>query len=300
MKIIITGGTGYLGSNVARECIKLGHKVFLIKRESSSFDLLQDASEKVETFNYTGDMKSLVDFFCEAKADIVIHLAALFIAEHKTEQVDLLLDSNIKFSLHILEAMKVSNTPCIVNTSTSWQNYNDQLYNPACLYAAMKQAVEDLIKFYVESASIRAVTLTIYDTFGPNDPRNKITNLFKRIATTGESLEMSLGEQEINLCFIDDIVNAYISAMDLVFNDQSIKYKKYFLDADNTMTLKEFAKVYEKVNNTVLNIVWGGRPYREREVMKAYKGGERLPNWERKISILEGLERIKEDISDCD
>ena len=296
MKIIITGATGYLGSNIARECVNLGHKVFIIKRESSSNELIQDILEKVEVFDYTGELNSLLEFFCEVKADVVIHLAALFIAEHKTNQIDSLLESNVKFSLHILEAMKISNTLCIVNTSTVWQNYNDETYNPVCLYSAMKQAVEDLIKYYVEDCSIRSVTLTIYDTFGLNDPRNKITNLFKRIADTGEVLEMSLGEQEINLCFISDIIDAYMIAVNLVCTDKNITFKKYYLDAENTMSLRKFAELYEKVNNVDLDIKWGGRPYRKREVMKVYKNGEKLPNWQRKISVEQGLEIIKGEI----
>jgi hypothetical protein len=76
-----------------------------------------------------------------------------------------LIQSNVLFGTQLLEAMGVNNTRNIVNTGTFWQHYNNEDYNPVCLYAA----------------------------------------------TTGYPLDMSLGEQLIDLVHIDDVIEVYNS-----------------------------------------------------------------------------------------
>ena len=62
------------------------------------------------------------------------------------------------------------------------------------------------------------------------------------------------------------------------------------------MSLKELSKVFEKVTGKTLNINWGGREYRQREVMKPYSKGEKITNWEQKFSLEEAIRNVMKDI----
>lgn len=291
-KIIISGASGYIGSMVLRRLIDVGYDVYVIVRSKTKFDLFIDVIDKIELIKYDGDLECLCNQFKEIKADAVIHIASLFIAEHTTKDVDSLIASNITFSTHILEAMYCSGTRNLINTSTSWEHYNNDDYNPVCLYAATKKAFIDILKFYVEAKGISAITLTLYDTYGVGDPRRKILNLFKEIANTGQSLDMSRGEQQIDLIYIDDIVNAYILALKMLAQGD-IKMEQYYLFSGREMSLRQVADLYSSVNNVKLNINWGKRPYRDREVMTIYKGGKVLPNWEPTVTLEEGLKILQ-------
>lgn len=289
MKILVTGATGFIGSNVAEKLRKDGHEVFCLIRKKEI-----DCKEK-NIIEYDKDLDKLIQSFKNEKFDIVLHCAALFRAEHKSEDVDELINSNILLTAHILEAMKQSNVKKIINTLTSWQHYNDEEYNPVCLYAATKQASEDIIKFYCEAEDFSCINLVIYDSYGPDDKRKKLINLLFDIAGTTNNLDLSQGEQYVDYIYIDDIVDAYIQSLNFLIKNKMQGFNKYYLNSDNPLKLRDVVKICEEVLGKKMNINFGKRPYRLREVMDTYKKGQRLPNWYPKYTLKEGVEKIKNE-----
>src|SRR5690554_394932 len=181
-KAIITGATGFVGSNLCRKLLDGGWEVSIISRSTSNYQNIEDIKDKIHVFENNGSIFDLMDFFKKRKAKVVFHLASFFVEEHMVEDMDTLVDSNIRFGLHVLEAMKESNTKLIINTGSSWQHYHSDEYNPANLYAATKEAFEDLMKYYVEAENVRAITLKLFDTYGENDRRPKLINLLHQFS----------------------------------------------------------------------------------------------------------------------
>ena len=70
------------------------------------------------------------------------------------------MSSNITFGTQLVEAMVANGCYQFVNTGTSWQHYENDEYNPVNLYAATKQAFEDILRYYVETSALRVITLT--------------------------------------------------------------------------------------------------------------------------------------------
>lgn len=292
-KIIITGATGYIGSNLARKLFNQNNTIYAITRKNSKLNLLDDIKDKINIIKYNNSINDLIKIFNDIKPDIVYHLAAFYIHEHKLEDINYLIQSNINFGTDILEAMAKSNTKRIINTGTLWQNYIDENYNPVNLYAATKEAFEKILEYYVEVENFSAITLKLFDTYGYNDPRNKILNLFNKIAGTNKTLNMSLGEQYMDLVYIDDVVNAFICASNLTDNNLK-QHKKYFVKTGKPIKLKDLAKLYEQIFNVKLNINWGAKNYRKREIMMPYENGKILTNWRANLMIEDGLKHLKE------
>lgn len=289
-KILITGATGYIGSYVAKNLIEKGYQVCALIRETSDIQKYP-LSQAVSYAMHDGTVASIVEIFCAEKPDCVIHLAARFIAEHQSSQVEVLLTDNIIFSTGIFEGMKQSGCQYLINTTSSWEHYQSERYNPVCLYAATKRAVTDILKYYCEAAQITAITLCIYDTYGPNDLRGKLIGKFFEIAESGAVLPMSEGQQQINYVYIDDVVEAYIHSVEVI-EQQTERMSTYYLRSEETYTLRELSLIFEKAVHAHLHIEWGKRPYRAREVMEIYLDGERLPGWKAHVSLEEGLRRI--------
>lgn len=292
INFIITGATGFIGSRLTKKLIKQGHTVNIISRKNSKYDSLSEIKDMINIFEYDGNIHNLIEYFDEIKPDIVIHLASLFIAENKPEDVDKLIDSNIKFSTQILESMKYSNCKNIINTSTSWQHYNNEDYNPVCLYAATKEAFEKIMKFYNEAYKFKCITLELFDTYGENDTRPKILNLLKEYSEKGIELNMSKGEQVLDLLHIDDVIDAYLKSIDIIEDKSENIFEKYSLESKNRITLKELIDIYKNITKNNVSINWGKRNYREREVMIPWNKGKKLPDWEAKISLQDGIKRL--------
>lgn len=287
-KVLITGATGFVGSHITKRLVALDYEVHAVIRKTSNIVGLQDIEDKIKIYTYDGTLISMMEILERSKPDIVIHLTAFFVAEHSSDDIDSLFLSNILFGSHLLEAMYKAKVSYMINTGTHWQHYNNEEFNPVDLYAATKKAFEDIGKYYTQATSLRMITLKLFDTYGPNDNRPKIFSLFNKIAQTGELLKMSAGEQIMGLVYIDDVVDAFICAMDEIFHKPEHYQEDFFIFPDEIYTLKEVASTYEKVLGTKLNIQWGAREYRFREIIKPFMG-KKLYGWTANTDLSKGI-----------
>ncbi|HEY6192834.1 MAG TPA: NAD(P)-dependent oxidoreductase [Bacteroidota bacterium] len=290
---LLTGATGFVGSNLTRFLVREGWRVHvLLRSELPEFSSLSEVFGKLHPHYYDGSTGSVLQCFEEAEPDIVFHLSSLYLAQHKPQDIIPLIQSNILLGAQVLEGMAGSRTRLLVNAGTSWQHYNDEEYNPVCLYAATKEAFEAILTYYVEAHGVRAITLKLFDTFGPNDRRKKLFHLLRNAAAGGEQLAMSPGKQLLDLVYIDDVVQAFAVAGKRLRDGKVKGSESYALSSGNPVTLKSIAGLYGRIAKKKLNILWGGRPYRDREVMVPWTKGKKLPDWSPTVTLEEGIRKL--------
>ena len=289
---LVTGATGFVGSHLVRRLITEGWETHIITRLSSRLKLLEDIFDKVIIHQHDGTTNSMINIVKEANPEIVFHLASLFLSQHTPEDIESLVQSNISFGVQLVEAITSQGVTKLINAGTSWQHYNNEDYNPACLYAATKQAFETILKFYRETTPLKVITLKLFDTYGPDDPRPKIFNLLKKVAKDQKPLAMSPGEQLIDIVYIDDVIDAFMIAAEKLISNRVEKHEEYEVSSGNPIRLKDLVAIYEKVIGKKLPIEWGGRPYRSREVMVPYNKGRLLPGWMPKILLEVGVRNL--------
>lgn len=288
-RALITGATGYIGSNLVHYLLKLGWDVHVISRSNSNLSMLKQDLNSITVHQHDGTSSGMMEALSSAKPHIVFHLASLFLAQHNTNEIEGLISSNLLFSTQLLEAMAATGVKYFVNTGTSWQYYLCNEYNPVNLYAATKQAFECILMFYTEACDINATTLLLFDTYGPNDPRGKLIPLLWKAAVSRQPLEMSLGEQLIELIYIDDVVRAFGLAAESLMTNQEVAHTRYGVASNEGLTLIDLVKEFELVIGEPLPISFGKRPYRPREVMKPWCSYQKVPGWKPEVSLKEGI-----------
>lgn len=289
--VLLTGATGFIGSHLTKKLTEENWEVHILIRQHSKIDILGPTKSKINIHTVTSKFEDLKDLLKKINPTCVIHLASLFIAEHRPEQTNELIRSNIEFPTQLLEAMRLANITSLVNTGTSWQHYQNSSYNPVNLYAATKQAFETIIDYYVEAHGFKVCTLKLFDTYGPNDHRKKIVSLLKNLVIHDDSLDMSPGNQLIDLVHINDVISAYLIAANKIKSPGG-KHEKYGISSKQQITLRDLVELIEKITNQKLNIRWGVRPYRNREVLETWEKFNELPNWKPQISLEDGLKEI--------
>lgn len=288
MNVLVTGATGFIGKHLVKRLLADGHNVFctILKEEKNPFD------KRVKTlYFWEEDSQTIIDFFRKNSIDGIIHLASVFLAAHKPDDVQRLIDSNVKFGAFLLDLAAQTKIKWFINTGTFWQNYQDADYSPVNLYAATKQAFESIAQYYIETNQIKFCTLRLSDTYGPGDTRLKFFTLWEKISKSGETLDMSPGDQLIDISYIDDIIEAYILLM-IQISEKEYKIMNgsvFAVKADKLYSLKELAEIFEEVTNQKLNINWGGRPYRKGEVMVPWTKGSIVPGWKPGFNIETGI-----------
>ncbi len=289
---LVTGGTGFIGSHLIKHLVNEGWMIHLVVRPQSDLRALGLTIQEIKIHIHNGSTESLIRILADSKPQIVFHLAALVIAEHTQEDVVPILQSNLIFSVQLLEAMAVNGVSNIINTGTFWQYYEKKDYSPTCFYAATKQAFESILQFYVEARLFKAITLILFDSYGPCDDRPKLFSVLNDARKLNKVISMSPGDQKIDLVHIFDIVEAYLVAALRLLNNKIAQHCHYKVSSGTLISLKDLIGIYEMTLNTKLRINWGGRPYREREVMIPWSLGNSLPDWKPKISLPEGIKTL--------
>jgi nucleoside-diphosphate-sugar epimerase len=235
----------------------------------------------------------MIDILHAAAPDVVFHLASLFVVEHRPEDIDPLVRSNLLFPLQLIEAMTIVGARCLVNTGTSWQHYQAAAYRPVNLYAATKRAFEDLLAYYHQARDLSTITLKLFDTYGPGDPRRKLIWILVDAALRGEPLAMSPGEQIVDLTHVDDVVHGFLIAASRLLDGDQPLCEKYLLSGER-QTVKRLVQVVEEALGRSIDVSFGGRPYRDREVMVPVSPGadKCLPGWARSHSLAKDLKSM--------
>lgn len=292
---LVTGGTGFVGSNITRRLVKEGWAVKIISIPNDNYMLLNDVIEKIKFYEHDGSTENMYDIMADSQPTVVFHLASLFLVQHLPKDIKGLIQSNILFGTQLVDSMIANGVYNLINTGTSWQHYENASYNPVCLYAATKQAFEDILQYYVEAKALKVITLKLFDTYGPGDPRPKLFHLLSKLATSQEPLAMSPGEQLIDLVHVADVVQAYMVAANRLMKDQVLQHECYGVSSGNPISLKELVGIYRKTTNMKLPIQWGERAYRNREVMVPWNGYQIIPEWQPKISLPAGIESLQNE-----
>ena len=226
MRSIVTGGHGFIGSNIVDRLIDLGHEVFVIDNKSSKSNQNYHTNSKASNFYL--DLSNSINFpivkeLC-AEADYVFHLAADVSIQYCIENPMQSYSNNINATYHILEAARLARVKRVVFSSTS------ALYgstDKVCVetmpvetlntYSLSKFSGENLMKLYFDLYGLRTVSLRYFNAYGPRQPASgqyaPVIGIFKRQKDNGESLTIvGDGNQTRDFIHVSDIVNANIKA----------------------------------------------------------------------------------------
>ena len=194
--------------------------------------------------------------------------------------------------MQLCEAIACHGATKLINVGTAWQNYLNRNYDPVNLYAATKQAMEVIIDYYANARGVGCVTLRLCDTYGEGDTRKKIFNLLEKAISEKKKLSMSPGSQLIDFVYVNDVVSAFCVAAERVLNMDVSKHEVFAVRSGKPWRLRDVIDLYLKIRGEVVEIEWGGRPFRTREFLQEWDAGEVLPGWRPSVSLEEGLNRL--------
>lgn len=290
MNYLITGATGFIGVNLVNRLIHEGNNVIVLTRSKELSDS-SSISKEVLIYNYS-IVEEIYSCFQKTSPDVVIHLASFYVANHNSSNIVELIDANVKFGTIILEAAAQSSCRNVIITGTNWQNFNNEFFNPVNLYAATKQAFSDIAKYYSLSANFKVMELKLPDTYGPYDTRPKVFNVLLEHITMDWHLELSGGNQYLDMVHIDDVVEGFVRAAKILSENKEACFLQYSLYSAASITLRELVDIFTQKLGYKLLVKYGSKPYRQREIFEPISFNPVLPGWNPKIDLITGIELI--------
>jgi UDP-glucose 4-epimerase len=223
LKVLVTGGAGFIASHVVDALVAEGHQVLVVD------DLSTGKKEHLnpEATFYQLDIRSpeLEDVFRREKPDLVNHHAAHVDVRHSVDDPRHDADVNIAGSLNLLECARRYGVSKFVYASSGGAIYGEPEYlpcdeehplNPLCPYGVSKLAVEKYLFVYGHTYGLRYVILRYPNVYGPRqDPTGEggVVAIFARQMVRGAGVVINgSGEQERDFVYVDDIVSANLLA----------------------------------------------------------------------------------------
>ncbi|NTW15207.1 MAG: NAD-dependent epimerase/dehydratase family protein [Candidatus Moranbacteria bacterium] len=235
MRILITGGAGFIGSAVAKALMDRGDFPILIDNFNDYYDpklkrdrigvFLGDYAGKFSL--YEGDIRDrtfLGDVFGSEKPEKVIHLAAMAGVRYSLERPELYADVNMMGTLNMLECARNSGVLNFVYASSSSVygenekvpfSESDPVDHPVSVYAATKKSTELLANVYSHVWGLHTTGLRFFTVYGPWGRPDM--GVFKFVANIVEGRPIDVyngGEMRRNFTYIDDIVSGTLVTLD--------------------------------------------------------------------------------------
>jgi len=298
MRILVTGGTGFIGSHLIRRLISEKHRVSVLSRPDSDNWRIKDISKQIQTIDYYS-VDQLNNAFKKNKFDLIIHLASLYIKNTDIPgDINNLNEANIMTPSLLLQIAVNHKVAGFINTGSCFEYFplkrpvqETDLIRPFNYYAATKIAFEQILKYFVNNKEIRGVTLKLFYPYGPRD-NVKVIPLMIDSLMNNKSLTLTYGEQKLNFTFVEDIVDAYIKAADYIASARYKKYEVFNIGTDKKISVKKIGRILQKISGKRDKLSFS-RPYPENEIMDlscSYEKAERVLHWSPATDIIGGLE----------
>ena len=260
MKVLVTGGAGFIGSHTTERLLRDGHQVAILDCFNDYYNPaikranVRGFADKVQIFEEDlRDSAAVEKVISQVKPDAVIHLAARAGVRPSIEQPELYIDTNIKGTFYLLEACRKHGCKRFVfASSSSVYGVNkkvpfaeeDPILQTISPYAMTKMAGEQICSNYSQLYAIRTVCLRFFTVYGPRQRPDLAISKFTRAIEDGKPIDKyGEGHTKRDYTFISDIVDGIISALN--YNGDPL-CSIFNLGGSQTVSLNELIATIEK------------------------------------------------------
>lgn len=301
MKLLITGGAGFIGSEVARKSIERGFETVIVDKLTYAGDLdrLKDFKDKF-TFHQTDvcNSEEIAEIFSKEKPNVVVHMAAETHVDRSIKSSSEFIDTNVKGTQVILDAAKNIGIEKFINMSTdevygalgeTGEFTEETPFSPNSPYSASKASADMLGNAYFRTFGFPVITIRASNNYGPWQYPEKLIPVMVFKAYMNEKLPVyGKGENVREWLYTTDCAEAILSAMEKgkpgeAYNIGSGEEKK------NIETVKAILSIMHKPESLIEYVT--DRPGHDFRYSLNNEKAKRELSWEPKIKFDEGIEK---------
>jgi len=259
MRILVTGGAGFIGSHLVERLLSDGHNVAILDDLNDFYDPkikranISDVAKEITVHDVDlRDADKVAKLFQKEKFGAIFHLAARAGVRPSIQQPQLYYDTNVAGTLHLLEGARASGVERFVFVSSSSVygaakklpfSEDEHLTQTLSPYAATKIAGEFLCSTYSHLYKIRIVALRYFTVYGARQRPDLAIHQFTRKIHAGEPIDQfGDGTTRRDYTYIDDILQGTLAALKY----DGPMFDVFNLGESDTIQLKDLVAAIEK------------------------------------------------------
>lgn len=300
MKILVTGGAGFIGINLTRSLIENGYDVFIFDNFSNS---LKNFNFIINPTKITkGDITNYDEIFkCIKNIDLVIHLAAKIGVSDSTKNPHETNHVNVEGTLNVLQACSKQNVKNIICISTAAVYGDPKIIpitensdpNPISSYGQSKFKMENTIINFSKDHGINSIILRLFNVYGPNQSKEYagvITNFLDRIKENKSLTIYGDGSNIRDFIHVDDVVEAINLSIKNIQNKQG---ECYNICTETPITIVELARLMLDLSEKELELQF--EPERKADIHNScgsYNKAKFQLDFKPKVLLKDGLKDL--------
>lgn len=293
----MTGATGFIGRVAVARMLETGHDVAVAVRNPQKAAELFGTDQVIvidtRSTGFTGAVRRFAPEVC-------VHLAACFDPQPDEAGVERLIDTNLALTVRLLEALSGTGCRMVVSTGTFSEYYADEATGtsvPQNLYSATKSAQRPIMSYYRSAEGWKWVDMVVFTPYGRVNNTKKVIDYMADALDAPQPVGFSAGLQILDFVHVDDIAELLCRLIDRI--DVLAPEEVLHAGTGCGHSLRQVAAAMERVFGRPVNALWGARPYRPREIMRAVADVTRLRQllgWQPSITLEQGLATFRDDI----
>lgn len=298
MRVLVTGGAGFIGSHVVDACLNAGHDVAVVDDLSTGKRDNVSPRARLHVVDLR-DASAVQQVFAAEQPECICHLAAKAnVRESMTEPV-LYAEVNVLGSLNVLEAARTQHSRKVIYASTGGAVYGEPVYlpvdeahpaNPLDPYGASKHHVEHYLAIYRQHFGVDYTILRFANIYGPRqDPYGEagVVAIFaEKMLNGGTPLINGSGEQERDFVYVEDIARANVLALTLGGGGT------YNLGSGQPTSINGIHALLREITGSQRQPLYG--PAKVGEVFRTYLAAGKARSelgWQASVTLRDGLLR---------
>ena len=302
MKSLVTGGAGFIGSNIVDRLIKDGHDVIIL--DNLCTGRKENINPKAKFYNLDITDSKIEEIFAENKIDVVFHLAAQIDVRKSVSNPIFDATTNIIGTINLLNMIQKYNVGKIIYSSSGGAVYGEPTKLPAdethpvrplAPYGISKHCPEHYIEYYHDLYGLKYTILRYANVYGPRqDPLGEagVIAIFMGRMLKGETpIIFGDGNQTRDYVFVGDVVNANISAIN---NGDNQIYN--IGTGKETSVNKIYAVLSKLIENSPKTIYEAKRPGEVERICLNTDRAKKESFWSAEVTLEEGIKKTLEFI----